>query len=621
MIFFMNEPLPAESLALTTKEGKRFTLQVFGVDQLARAIIGRERISSYTPIDEIRDPNELDRRRRQFDYSLRYLSFIISSYGSDQFSQILSALKEEFVKQAEQKTGDQFLDDLSQPCRLDEFSQSATSLANLAARLMVLETLTHPPPGVDQKTCAEQTAKLLEESLVKIDSARLVGNWTEEKGFFSSSRKILEYVERMTRVKSGKKEQKYSNDTSDSVEKDLARFGYDYQRLVRDRETRYQFPRLDEIIGASGFNARALGEYALVSRTAPILQEFLYQPLNYEGIQITRDGRIIFPHIPNLSFAADKLLMACLTCEGGKIFYPHLDDQGRIKSVTVFHFSEPQTYAIRRKCEEVLRKSGEQSLGRLKREKGLKGGYIARQQEGGQIVIEGEGGKIVRTFSDGLLNFPLGHTSVDFCYSKDPNVYAAYSRIGAFILGKKFLEHIRYPDNAPGKISSYKRALMVARHELNHAFWDKLDGPARKKIMDFFTLDSDSFLQFVMNFVKVDEYREAALRDYQQNPNQEYLEVPYKNATIKLAKERIVNELLAYASEREVLTDEELQLSGSNQAVTLATSAISCLRSLSPEVLTELEEKSLVFERGSDDFNNFFNAFLTAIKILSAEHL
>jgi len=336
--------------------------------------------------------------------------------------------------------------------------------------------------------------------------------------------------------------------------------------------------------------------------------------------------------------------MACLTAEVGMtnlLYYPHTDSKGHITSTSVMEVSPYQRYLIEKKAREVLGKEKKLDVLYPDKKGVYKGNsYTVKYNTDGSIVCSYDAnGKVLRTFKKGLPDFPVGSKKVNIYYDETTTNATAYytDTPDSFVACPNLIERINSPPD-PNRLSPRETALLVGRHELNHALWKKIPEIERKKIMDSFSMDNSLFKQFVDNLLTQDVYVQGAQRDLVDNPSAEYLEVTVGGKPIKIGKERIVNELLAYATWDEVVdgttASERLTRIGllkkivsrgphgftyDDSAVQYHLAAQKCLEKLPDPVKKKIRSHELAQERGSASSEAFKRSFNVALAIINGE--
>ena len=463
--------------------------------------------------------------------------------------------------------------------------------------------------------------------------------------------KFLEYLERWSKARqnerAGRVVRRYPqgfNDSSKRVEESMLYnpFGIDMRTVLAFAE-KYRLPDIRQVIAEDAtINQETVAQYSIACRVAPVHQEYGYRVFDYKDVQIN-DDRISFTFIPNLSFSAEKLLLACLSADAAGsnlLYYPHTDNEGKIVSTSVFEVSPFQKYLIERKARQAL--AGMGKIERLFPDKKITWqgeSFTMRYLIDGEILcIRDSDQKTFRRFPVGLPDFPVGQQKVNIFLAPPNYPAAAYFTAFPEHFGiAQLLEKWRQP-KTPDRVTPYEAAMLVAYHELNHAFWHRLSQQEKDEIMALFDTDNNLFTGFVQKLITFETYADAAIQDYQNNPNIPFIEVDYKGKRVRMGKERFVKELLAFATWDEALPgkdyDErrkrlrllrEVKDQGPH-GVTYDDSfestlimARECVENLPDRGKRLIRSKQLGLNRGDPDFISFATSLQVALNIVSGE--
>lgn len=452
-------------------------------------------------------------------------------------------------------------------------------------------------------------------------------------------KKILELIARRSKIKQeqyGKKRQfppGFEKDTEHELGSSLAQFNIDYEDLVRLAST-FKLPNMHSIMVNSQIPQRELAEFALVSRTVPVQAERPYGPIKREDLKYGGGNRLTFDR-SGLTYDAEKILWATQTAQtvNGKdlLFYPHTNEDGVIESTTVFEVSRYQRYLFERKAREILANKlvtdiYPETKARSKKERNL----TVRQRSDKHVIFKDEkSGEVVFEADDGVLDYPLGSSQrVNIVYSNSLQSYGAYNAAyDSFLIGPEFLSDFTKKESG-ADLSPREKVMLVARHEFNHSFWADLSPQDKKVVMDMIDPKDPHVKFFISRFLSRGKYAERAMRDLQRDPHTESIPVEHNGQLIRISKERVVNELLAFATWDEVLGNgldssvRQKMLSMSTpenpEAGTGQLAAFDAFNSLSPQSKEFIKSKKLKMDAGSAEFQEFFESFKTAIAILNS---
>jgi len=653
----MGEPRPVETITATNIENQKVTLPIFDIYSVLRARLGQETNKDIPPIRDVHNLFQL----RWIEDELRFIQQVMGQYEKSPglAHHDLNLLRQQIINRINNMSGDEVMRELSLSCSKN-LANGGESLAQMYARLKLLEALAAGSAS-DYNLRFTAIRSLLSQTLYLIEkqqSSESEGNFRRmieeikkhNGGNFGA--KFLEYLERWSKARqnerAGRVVRRYPqgfNDSLKRVEESMLYnpVGIDMRTVLAFAE-KYRLPDISQVIAKDAtINQEAVAQYSIACRVAPVHQEYGYRVFDYKDVQINGD-RMSFAFIPNLSFSAEKLLLACLSADAAGsnlLYYPHINAEGKIESTSVFEVSPFQKYLIERMARQALARMGK--IERLFPDKKItwQGESFTMRYltDGGILCVRDSDQKTVRHFSVGLPDFPVGQQKVNI-FLAPPN-YPATAYFTAFPdehFGiAQLLEKWRQP-KTPDRVTPYEAAMLVARHELNHAFWYRLSQQEKDEIMALFDKDNSFFTAFVKKLITLGSYADAAIQDYQNNPNIPFIEVDYKGRIVRMGKERFVNELLAFATWDEALPGKdynerrkrlrllrEVKDQGPHGVTyddsfesTLIT-ALECVKNLPDRGKRLIRSKQLGLNRGDPDFNSFATSFQVALNIVSEE--
>lgn len=454
-----------------------------------------------------------------------------------------------------------------------------------------------------------------------------------------ATQKNLEYIERTTAAITKQKRGDNSGESPEVLKTSLEQFSNIKYDELAEHAKKYRMPALFEFISPEAkINNAELTEFALATRAVPTTEVYKLDPKilgNMEVAQVHDGKRIVFGDIDKLAFSPDKILAGCLTSKDkGTFYYPHFDSQGKLSSTSAFECSPYQFYLIERQAREILAENGVlRQLYPDKVVKTRKGDTIIRQKlDSVELMLtDNQGRTYTWGATDGLLDMPVNETETqNILYRQDNGTdkrYAAYNDASrSMIVGDTFIDDISNPDHVLSNgVKAIEVAEMTARHELSHGTWNDLSDMQREKVLAMFDPTTNKELgYFSWYFLSDDHYRTAAIEAARlPGENMQFNIAGIGNITV--GKERVINELIAYATWHEVIDEETMNIMNrlndrGEHKNPLQQAASAAIAKLTDEQKRDLERMGLV--RSSEHMREYakkqMEPLILGTKILAA---
>lgn len=392
---------------------------------------------------------------------------------------------------------------------------------------------------------------------------------------------------------------------------------YDHQQEHNKQEVvkKYVVPETAAIINRRAeLNEEELAKFARASRAAPEYRRYPYQFQRLSELKMTNDRQQRLKMSgTSADFDPAKMLLACVSSTYGLVYYPHVDEAGRIVETSVFEMSPQQVYVLERRARQALVKTGQLDrlypiITRMHNDNVVR----FEQASAGEVICTY--GKIshepwIKIYSDGLLQFPVGEVMLDILYNEElSNTYASYnSGTGAFKITNNLLR-VLDQESRTNQERAVRTAFSGARHEYNHALFDSLPTNTQRAILNLFDMN-DSHIKEFTSLLAYSGYIDAF-----QIPSvvaDQGFEFSFNGRLLTFYKKIIVNELLAWAAANEVLLEHESSLGN--------ILAQNIINRLPPHDLLFLKQHHLVAERGTDFAKGILDAFRVAVGVFMSE--
>jgi len=282
----MAEQKPVEIVQAQTKENTPIRLEVFGIDQIVKSRLGREKNKTYPPIKEVKDVTALKRMEDEFAYIYQN----IERYKNEPqlASRDLVLVRQQLIDRLKETDGKNIVTELSRSCAEKAVS---LSLAQLGAQLKLLESLSHIPPGTNYASHYEATRKGVAEAYQRSHFQKRVEETiigAEKQS--PATAKTLEYMARLSRAKqkatggTRRFPTGFDTDTVFSVESSLTDWGVN-PSLLAEHNSEFKIPDVSGVLNRdASVNYRGVIEFALAATTTPVAHEYAQRPLKYEDI-------------------------------------------------------------------------------------------------------------------------------------------------------------------------------------------------------------------------------------------------------------------------------------------------------------------------------------------------